>query len=147
MHRNKKYRILHHKKYGYSPEANQRVGGLRKQVLERDGFKCVGCGLTDEEHKNKHGFPITIDHKDKNRKNNTMGNLQTLCIPCHGKKDHPKTNKFHPFIEEAILMRKNGMSYMKIAKYYKISHSTARKYLSSVEVLDGKQPTRWNQPL
>src|SRR5436190_986701 len=111
IHRNKKYRISHHKKYGYSPEANQRVGGLREKVLKRDNYSCVKCGLTDTEHKIKHKYPISIDHKDKNRKNNVMDNLQTLCLPCHGKKDHPKIKRFHPFIEEASFLRKNGMSY------------------------------------
>src|SRR6478735_5487711 len=96
-------------KYGYSTVANQRCGGLRQAVLVRDNFKCVKCGMTDAEHRSLWDRPITVDHKDRNRKNNTMENLQTLCLRCHGRKDiSPQlvVSKCAPHKEEMIAMRK-----------------------------------------
>ena len=76
-------------------------GGNRDAVLKRDGYKCVLCGITDAKHREKFGRSITIDHKDgnghnkeRNMKNNSMDNLQTLCCRCHTQKDilmqHPE---------------------------------------------------------
>ena len=72
---------------GYSMSAHYATGKLRKAILERDGYSCVCCGMTDEQHKAKWGRPITIDHKNKDRSNNSPENLQTLCLECHGSKD------------------------------------------------------------
>ena len=68
-----------------------RFGGLRQSVLERDNYSCVKCKLTRKEHYNRFNRDITIDHIDKNRKNNTLDNLQTLCVPCHNEKDNRET--------------------------------------------------------
>jgi 5-methylcytosine-specific restriction endonuclease McrA len=69
-------------------------GGNREKAIQRDGEKCVKCGMTREEHKIKYGVDITVDHIDgngkntpKEKKNNDMSNLMTLCKKCHGKKD------------------------------------------------------------
>lgn len=69
-------------------------GGNREAVIQRDGEKCVDCGMTRQEHKEKYGFDITVDHIDGkgsktplHLKNNEMSNLQTLCSSCHGSKD------------------------------------------------------------
>lgn len=69
-------------------------GGLRGTVLQRDDNKCRVCGMTDKEHKRKIGRSITVDHIDgkgngypKGQKNNSLNNLQTLCLPCHTRKD------------------------------------------------------------
>lgn len=70
-----------------------RFGGMRQQVLERDGWVCVKCGMTQETHFVLFNRSLTIDHIDgKGRHsfnpNNSLVNLQTLCLRCHGKKDH-----------------------------------------------------------
>lgn len=70
----------------------KRFGGNRLKALKRDSFKCVLCGMSNEEHKIKYGRSITVDHIDGNgryskTKNNAVSNLQTLCLPCHGAKD------------------------------------------------------------
>lgn len=73
---------------------NYHFGGNRQKALERDGYKCIDCGMTDEEHRAIWKRGLTVDHKDrkglgvsKNEKNNSLENLQTLCLKCHGKKD------------------------------------------------------------
>lgn len=106
------------KTHGYSDAAHYGAGKLRAAVLERDGHKCVKCGMTDIEHKAKWGRPITIDHKDKNRKNNTMDNLQTLCLSCHGRKDITRSlieRKVEKFKKEILKRRGSGESYQSIA--------------------------------
>lgn len=71
-----------------------RFGNNREKAIQRDGEKCIQCGMTRQEHKAKFGRDITVDHIDgagrytpKSEKNNDMDNLQTLCLSCHGKKD------------------------------------------------------------
>ena len=72
--------------------SKSRFGGLRYEILKRDGFKCVKCGMTREQHFMRFGRDITIDHTNgKGRyskiKDNRPENLVTLCLFCHGRKD------------------------------------------------------------
>ena len=69
-----------------------RFGGNRLNTLKRDNFTCLLCGMTDDEHIDKWGRGITVDHLDNNgryseKQNNELNNLATLCLSCHGKKD------------------------------------------------------------
>jgi 5-methylcytosine-specific restriction endonuclease McrA len=69
-----------------------RFGGMREAIIQRDGEQCVNCGMTREEHRERFGRDITVDHIDGHGrnsivKNNDEANLQTLCLPCHGSKD------------------------------------------------------------
>lgn len=77
-----------------------RFGMNGQLALERDDYRCVSCGMTDDEHRDRYGRSITIDHIDgegRNSKNpnNDLDNLQTLCLPCHGRKD-AKRRKYRP---------------------------------------------------
>lgn len=89
------------KKY-YSTVFNKRVfGGNRFACLERDNYSCVECGMTDEEHREKWGRAITVDHIDgrgsnvpMEEKNNSLENLRTLCFVCHGRLDNPRRKTF-----------------------------------------------------
>ena len=69
-------------------------GGNREKAILRDGGKCVKCGMTREEHKKKYNSDISVDHINgkgsstaKEKKDNRLENLQTLCLSCHGLKD------------------------------------------------------------
>jgi 5-methylcytosine-specific restriction endonuclease McrA len=89
---------------GYGKE---RFSGLRKQVLERDEYKCVMCGMTNEEHKQKWNREITLDHIDKVGRyaeypNNTLNNLQTLCLRCHSHKDAIIHGRYAKNIERLV---------------------------------------------
>lgn len=71
---------------------NNRFGGNRFKALERDGYKCIKCGMTSEEHHKIWNVELTVDHidgkgLDAHDKNNNLSNLQTLCRRCHGRKD------------------------------------------------------------
>lgn len=132
----RKYRRKFYEENGFSTKANYSVGGIRAKILLRDGNKCVKCQMTDREHKEKYGRPITIDHKDKNRKNNSPENLQTLCLSCHGSKDITPSlikPRFAKFLPTAIELRKTGATYQNIADRFSFSSATVWKYLKTVK--------------
>lgn len=86
----KRYRDAHKEKMSEIQiiERNKRrFGGMRDNILERDLWRCVSCGMTNEQHIVIFARSITIDHIDGNRNNNKVDNLQTLCLRCHGAKD------------------------------------------------------------
>ena len=65
--------------------------GKAELVLKRDDFKCVKCGMSDQDHFKKYGRGLIVHHKDgkgycvrKGKKNNDISNLETLCCKCHG---------------------------------------------------------------
>lgn len=62
----------------------------RGTVIELLGDKCSRCGSTNE---------LIVHHKDRNRSNNSVSNLELLCVSCHNK-THPlnKTKKAYPRI-------------------------------------------------
>jgi hypothetical protein len=75
-----------------------RFGNMRNFVLKRDGYKCIQCGMSNEEHLKLWKKDLTIDHIDGNGstskvKNNDLDNLQTLCLRCHARKDGLRTHK------------------------------------------------------
>ena len=77
-----------------------RFNGLREQAIQRDGEACVDCGMTRQEHKAEWGRDITVDHIDglgrySRKKNNSIDNLQTLCLRCHGRKDQERSTGWH----------------------------------------------------
>jgi 5-methylcytosine-specific restriction endonuclease McrA len=63
-------------------------GGVRiyrKMALKKYDNKCSICGVKE---------PIIVHHKDGNRKNNKIENLEILCLNCHWKKHQDlKTQK------------------------------------------------------
>ncbi len=74
----------------------KRFGGKRDIVLKRDNFRCVMCNMNNFEHKHLFmGRSLTVNHIDGHGRyssspNNKLDNLQTLCLPCHGRKDSNK---------------------------------------------------------
>lgn len=53
---------------------------LRRLVIERDGYKCSECSITEWRE-----FPLSLelDHKDGDASNNKADNLHLLCPNCH----------------------------------------------------------------
>lgn len=129
--------------HGYSLSSSYGCGKMRAEILSRDRNRCVSCGMTDEEHRQTWGRPITIDHKDRNRKNNAAENLQTLCLRCHGKKDQIpslKKSKTSEFKETIILMRKRGVAYQSIANDVGLSIASVWKWFKKWE----KETQEWD---
>lgn len=66
----------------------------RQKAMERDGEKCVRCGISREKHKEQTGFDLHVHHRiprkrfyndpDKDiEEANRLQNLITLCSSCH----------------------------------------------------------------
>lgn len=71
----------------------------RERVLERDGYECCNCGLSDEEHRaddTLFGGGLHIHHKtpahefESEEEANAMKNLASLCANCHRKAESGK---------------------------------------------------------
>jgi 5-methylcytosine-specific restriction endonuclease McrA len=97
----------------------KRFGGKREMILKRDGYKCVMCGMTMEEHKKIFGRELSINHIDhkgryNKKQNNDSENLQTLCLRCHGGKDAIKHGRYSVYL--ANLMAKGGEKHGKTVK-------------------------------
>lgn len=48
----------------------------RKKAWDKLPHKCVSCGIKNEK-------VLIVHHKDKNRKNGNIENLEILCLNCH----------------------------------------------------------------
>jgi HNH endonuclease len=62
---------------------------IKLRVRQRDGFMCVECDMPEWEHLELFGQPLQVDHIIMYRisHDNSMSNLQTLCVRCHGRKN------------------------------------------------------------
>jgi 5-methylcytosine-specific restriction endonuclease McrA len=93
-----------------------RVPFSKRNVMVRDGFRCVYCGNT--------GVRFTIDHvvpKSKGGKS-TFENCVTACKPCNHRKGHkscqeikmfPKTQLIAPTISEFLRMKLHTLGVKK----------------------------------
>jgi 5-methylcytosine-specific restriction endonuclease McrA len=62
---------------------------IREKAKQRDGYTCVDCGITEEEHYMTVGQPLQVHHivPYKECKKHELYNLITLCASCHCKAD------------------------------------------------------------
>lgn len=93
LHKYRKF-LTRDKIYKQNQKANAKshFGGWenREAVVQRDGEKCIQCGTTREEHKNQWHQDLHVNHIDdygrnvvKKTQNNSLENLETLCVKCH----------------------------------------------------------------
>lgn len=69
----------------------------RKIALTNKDPICEICGTAAE------GRSLHIHHKDKNRNNNNLDNLQVVCVLCHNNILHPRErDSFGRFIKEVV---------------------------------------------
>lgn len=121
------------KSNGFSETSHYATGKMRIFILNRDGYSCIECGMTDAEHKAKWGRPITIDHRDKNRKNNNPENLRTMCLRCHGRKDISpklKIKKIGDARIDIMASHANGETYESISMRYGCCQATVCKWVN-----------------
>lgn len=118
---------------------------LAKRLVE-EGFKeykCERCGI-NQWLNNK--ISLQLHHKDGDRKNNYLNNLQLLCPNCHSQTDNfagkqnskLKNNKINnnklkmiklpPLSRELLKNKIRNTSFMKIAKEYNVTDNTVRKW-------------------
>ena len=101
-------------------------GGNREKTIIRDGEKCVECGITRQQHMEKYGHDITVDHIDNmgttvlaENRNNSMDNLQTMCLYCHAIKDGKRRLTDIQVIN--ILHCKGSINGVKLSALYNIN--------------------------
>ncbi|QLK25421.1 HNH endonuclease [Natrinema zhouii] len=76
---------------GYENYYGANWGQKRTEVLERDGFACLVCGMNVEEHHKRYNRSLDVHHIrpvrtfDEAENANTLDNLVTLCDRCHKK--------------------------------------------------------------
>jgi len=111
----------------------------RKRILERDGHKCVWCGVGTTYN----GKPLTlqVDHIDGNRKNNSDENLRTMCPNCHSQTETYTFNKTKSDWDNKLKKHLEGMTskqvqdfflnhtYEEIVDLTGTSHRSLRKYV------------------
>jgi 5-methylcytosine-specific restriction endonuclease McrA len=67
----------------------------REKALERDGYKCNICSMTNETHRERFGGKsLHVHHKipfvefEDPEEANRLTNLKTLCVACHNSLEH-----------------------------------------------------------
>lgn len=67
---------------------------LRSEALERDDYQCQSCGMSEGEHQDTFGTGLNVHHVtdvaefDDPDDADTLDNVESLCVECHGK-EHP----------------------------------------------------------
>lgn len=90
--------------------------------------------LVGEAFLNDYLSILTINHKDFNRKNNNVSNLEVCTIQENLKYSYEKNKKMTPeFISFLENENKNGKSKTKIMKEYHISWTTLKKSIPSLK--------------
>lgn len=59
----------------------------RIKALKHYGCKCTKCGYSENK------VALAVHHKDRNRFNNSLENLEVLCANCHAIEHYSKLNK------------------------------------------------------
>jgi len=62
----------------------------RERVLERDGYECRFCGVSDGEHRQENGNGLHVHHLVPRGANggNEVDNLISVCASCHKTLEH-----------------------------------------------------------
>ncbi|GGM52535.1 homing endonuclease associated repeat-containing protein [Haloarcula argentinensis] len=77
-----------HDEYGVNWEE------CRSRAIQRDGGKCVRCGVSHDKHREQTGRDLHVHHIvprtefDDMKRANRLSNLVTLCAPCHTDIEH-----------------------------------------------------------
>lgn len=58
---------------------------IKAKVRERDGYKCVDCGLTQDAHIAARGRRLHV-HRVSSGSEYTTGGCVTVCLDCHAKR-------------------------------------------------------------
>lgn len=81
-----------------------RINGnrIKKQLIIERGHICNICGLSKW---NEASIPLEVHHKDGNRLNNDMDNLQLLCPNCHALTENFSTKNNDSKVDDSELIR------------------------------------------
>ena len=77
----------------YLPYTLEFTKKLKEQIRERDGNKCVVCGMTKKLHLKKYNRDLEVHHKDHIKSNCNKDNLETRCKKCNIKDNLIKSGR------------------------------------------------------
>ena len=67
----------------FEPYTSDWTKTLKLSIRQRDNFTCQKCGITEEEHLQKIGQVLSVNHIDFDKTNCDPKNLNTLCVGCN----------------------------------------------------------------
>lgn len=101
----------------------------RAEAFKRDGYKCRKCGSTEN---------MIIHHIDNSRKNgkekinNNLDNLITLCRICHAKIHGQNLRFSNPNKKIIQELRENGKTYEEIGEYLGITRQRVHQIVKKL---------------
>lgn len=106
----------------------------RHEVLERQGFHCFDCQMTDSDHRLRYKVGLHVHHKSPYRLTltNSTDNLVAVCIPCHGREESATRRQLSPQDFETMQRatrnaRKTGLDRDDYARAYNMCNCGHRK--------------------
>jgi len=86
----------------YIKSKNVQTNKIRKKLL-REGLKEHICECCKNTLWNNVPIPLEVHHKDGNKENNNIENLQLLCPNCHALTDNYKGKNIHKYKSKNFL--------------------------------------------
>lgn len=77
---------------------------VKGAVRFRDGFRCVKCGMTNDQHKAKYGRGLQVHRKEPGSVY-TIDGCVTLCVPCHAPEPRKWRGKYRPRLKGRKVIR------------------------------------------
>jgi cytochrome c553 len=77
------------------PANPKSVDSIKAAARARDGYRCTKCGMTDTEHKARHGATLDV-HRVVPGSAYTLAGVVTLCRPCHGPEPRSPYRSYPP---------------------------------------------------
>jgi hypothetical protein len=59
---------------------------VKRLIRERDGYKCLDCGMTQAEHAERHGRGLEVHRTTPGSEYALDDTCVTLCMGCHDKR-------------------------------------------------------------
>lgn len=82
----------------------QDASKIKREIRQRDGWRCTECGLSDEEHHELYGKTLEV-HRIIPGSSYDLEGCTTLCRACHGSK---------PKRENGVAMEETGRAMVPI---------------------------------
>lgn len=82
---------------------------IRESIRKRDDYKCLNCGMTEEEHLIVYGQVLHVHHIDYDKQNCNDDNLASTCCGCNQRANYNKDywQKFYTNKIITILNKEN----------------------------------------